>query len=1138
LKPDFYDFIKHYDIIGISETKLNDVDKIDIEGYELYTKNRTVFKNSSGGVAILVRSSLSKYVKIISNDNLTCKNALWCVIDEQLLGYKLICGCVYIPPEGSAYAQNNMFDDLQSDIVYATNFGEFPVCLMGDFNARTKNLNECVTTDDMNDEVCNLLCTDLVNNGKQTIPARRNNKDGNINNYGRKLIELCQGVDIYIINGRCGKDADTGAPTCMGTSTVDYFIASPAVFTNINNFEVLEFDELLSDVHCPVSMSLDLKVSVKGDSEPDLKHHGRVHRPFWSENIKTDFVKSIPDDTLQLINRDAYSLLSQDNISREQVNDFSSKLCSFIIDHAKSVGCFERNVPQSRQYKRKRAKQPWFNRSCEEKRKAFFKAKNRDRRLKSDTSRVDRTEASKSYKKELNKQYRLYQTRFVKKLRTLKNTDPRAYWKVLSKDTKAKSDILSKIHLDTFAEHFKKLNPIINNDPNDFDVNDIIDGDGSLNDYISVDETKQMAKKLKNQKACGVDQIINEFLTCAIEQLASPLTSLFNAVLKSGKVPDEWTMGIIKPIYKQKGDPLDPDNYRGITLISCLCKLFTGIINKRLNKFLENQNILGEEQAGFREGYSTVDHIFTMQSIINLYLCKRKRIYCAFIDYQKAFDSINRIALWKKLISLNIKGNVLRVIYDMYSNAKSCVRIDNADSEYFSSSVGIRQGDNLSPLLFCIYLNDMQSYIEHNCNGLTHLDECFRNYIDDYDMNVYMKLYLLLYADDTVVLAETPEDLQAALDSVSRYCHTWDLNVNISKTKIVIFSRGKVRNYPRFLLKDEAIEVVDDYTYLGVVLNYNGSVSKTEKKLSTQANKAVFSLLQKCKKLQLPVDLQLELFDAMVKPIILYGCESWGYNSSMLIERVHLKFCKLVLRVRNNTPSVMVYGELGRVPMNVYIKQRMLSYWFKIMNCDNACKLSFIMYKLMYSMHVTGTYSSPWIVYIQNTFNDLGLSYFWEEQDVQGVSLSSFKALILQRLTDQFIQEWSADVYNSSSCYNYRIYKTTWGMEKYLTCVTENLRIPFTRFRLLNNKLPVTKLRYEGVPRSERLCTLCNSNKIGDEFHYVLECPYFVNNRKIYLKKYYNKDPNTFKLNDLFNCTGKNLISICQFTRIIMRSLI
>ena len=133
---------------------------------------------------------------------------------------------------------------------------------------------------------------------------------------------------------------------------------------------------------------------------------------------------------------------------------------------------------------------------------------------------------------------------------------------------------------------------------------------------------------------------------------------------------------------------------------------------------MDEDFILGPEQAGFREGFSTIDHIFTLYSIIEFYKYKKGRIYCAFVDYSKAFDLIERSSLWIKLLNNGINGKILDVIKNVYVKAKSCIKLDGKLSDYFNCGKGVRQGENLSPVLFAIYLNDYQSYLSENSNGL------------------------------------------------------------------------------------------------------------------------------------------------------------------------------------------------------------------------------------------------------------------------------------------------------------------------------------------------------------------------------------------------------------------------------------
>ncbi|KAK6169865.1 hypothetical protein SNE40_020840 [Patella caerulea] len=159
------------------------------------------------------------------------------------------------------------------------------------------------------------------------------------------------------------------------------------------------------------------------------------------------------------------------------------------------------------------------------------------------------------------------------------------------------------------------------------------------------------------------------------------------------------------------------------------------------------------------------------------------------------------------------------------------------------------------------------------------------------------------------------------------YCNIWKLDINTSKTKVIVFSRGKIRNKPKIMYGDVLLDVVDDYTYLGIVFNYNGSFTETIRMLYVKASNAMFTILKKAKKLHLDIDTQIQLFNTLVVPIMLYGCEVWGNSDIQLLERLQLQFCKIVLGVKKSTPNAMVYGELGVSPLQLIVKRRMISYY-------------------------------------------------------------------------------------------------------------------------------------------------------------------------------------------------------------------
>ena len=216
-------------------------------------------------------------------------------------------------------------------------------------------------------------------------------------------------------------------------------------------------------------------------------------------------------------------------------------------------------------------------------------------------------------------------------------------------------------------------------------------------------------------------------------------------------------MGIIVPKFK-KGDTGNLNNYKGITLLSIVGKIFTEILNSRLKSVIETFFLLNENQAGFRSGYRTTDHIFTLHSLIDNYVYKNKRnLYVCFIDFRKAFDKVNLRHLWKKMIDLGLTGKFLGIMCSMYDKVSSCVIAADGLTDMFKLAQGVQQGCLLSPLLFASYLNDLEGYLTDNGAIGVKLR--------------YLYIRSLLYADDLILLAETRTDLQLQMNLLSDYAN-------------------------------------------------------------------------------------------------------------------------------------------------------------------------------------------------------------------------------------------------------------------------------------------------------------------------------------------------------------------------------
>ena len=221
-------------------------------------------------------------------------------------------------------------------------------------------------------------------------------------------------------------------------------------------------------------------------------------------------------------------------------------------------------------------------------------------------------------KKIVRKEKRKHDKEFNAKLRSLKSTNPGEYWRIMNHGRKKAR--VGNIEIDTYRVHFSKLSKNISDTRESVPTDQNQTVNEAINEPFTIIEINKHINHLRNNKSPGVDNILNEFLKHCPEELVPVIVKLFNLILDSGKIPTNWTIGVIRALYKNKGDINDVNNYRGITLLSCLGKLFTSVINSRLYKYLTDSGTLGNEQVGFRPKHSTLDHIFALQILSNFYI--------------------------------------------------------------------------------------------------------------------------------------------------------------------------------------------------------------------------------------------------------------------------------------------------------------------------------------------------------------------------------------------------------------------------------------------------------------------------------------------------------------------------------------
>ena len=219
----------------------------------------------------------------------------------------------------------------------------------------------------------------------------------------------------------------------------------------------------------------------------------------------------------------------------------------------------------------------------------------------------------------------------------------------------------------------------------------------------------------------------------------------------------------------------DLNNYRGITLLSIFGKVFLGVLLERLNGVVSQFEILEQNQIGFRKGYQTSDHIFTLRAIIENYFINNKGpLYVCFVDFKKAFDSVYHKLLLEQLVTYGVKGNFSKLSSSLYEQVKSCVRGNNSLTDIFPCNRGVRHGCLLSPILFALYLNDLNRHIKVSFQGVL---------VDD------TPVHSLLYADDLVLIAKDGIDLQTQLNALDRFSRSLKMEVNMDKSKVMVMQK-------------------------------------------------------------------------------------------------------------------------------------------------------------------------------------------------------------------------------------------------------------------------------------------------------------------------------------------------------------
>ncbi|UYV64378.1 hypothetical protein LAZ67_3000465 [Cordylochernes scorpioides] len=890
------------------------------------------------------------------------------------------------------------------------------------------------------------------------LTSERRAKDLIISSLSNKLLDFLEDNSLTIVNGRSrgDKDGDFTYISERGSSTIDYCILSQGSLQILLDFKV--DDQLYSDHH-------PLVLTIKGQNFNEKKtkrEDYNITRYRWSADGLAMFKMKLEE-------------LREKNIpaSDDLVYTFNQRILE-AMSSAKITYSIKGGPRKSK---------PWFDKDCYDMKKLAKESLKKYRK----TNRLEDRECYASSRKKYLALLDLKRKGFDnEKQEILRNAkDSKTFWKTIAL-YKSTSIIQGEISIQDWLNFYRELmtteknlricnlhNVISQNDP-------ILDSE-----ITNADIYKEIAG-LRSNKACGPDGIPNEVLKTLPDSYILLLKQLYNSVMTTGKYPAIWTNSTIHPIFKN-GYKNSPSNYRGIALISNVSKLFTSILRSRLEEWVEGRRVIPENQAGFRKERSCIDHIFTLTTLIQLSLRKKRgKLYVFFVDLRKAFDTVPHSLLWKKLYNLGISYQFISTIKSYYEQATIAIRWKGSFTESIKINSGVLQGEPLSPLLFILFITDLIEIYNNSDLPSVNLPE-------------FGDIHLLLYADDIAIIGESRINLQKKIKILKEYLDENLMTLNESKSKIMVFRNGgKPSNKDRWFWNDKPIAITSRYTYLGFPLTPTITTTHPAnyfKGKALTAINATHPILIKSKAKS--INLSIKLFDTIVRAVLMYAAPLWATEHKDLLDNIQDIFTRRFLNLPRYTPGYLIRLETGRISLSVTALKLTLKYWLRVLNMSSDRLPRICFNRTRELSNASGT-PIGFIKKLTNLLNDNGSPALVSCDDPE--TLRSAITGLLKTAADQSIQNDLTRMDKSKLYSHYKDIHISFMTEGYLLG-----DFPFPVVRLLAQVRILSSFFRENHTKmlcgEDPTCTFCNSKLQNEITHYIFDCSALKEERRTLMLK-------------------------------------
>ena len=1107
------------DIICINETHLsNNIENQPfLENYTWYGHCRSVThiraNRTQGGVGIFVHNSLFENYHVSILDK-SYDGILGLLFKNKSTNYMFSIYACYLPPENSPYGRDSIsfFSHLLSQI-YLNNYVDASFTC-GDFNSRLGEKQDLIDAID-------------------SIP-KRNIIDTVQNKHGDAFLDFLLEAKFIVANGRVDGHNDYTSVSGRGMAVVDYIAMCHDVFNSCSTFEIFPITQFIetNDMTTLVSenckipdhspLSLKFRTNVLCDTEHDTNQSmiedanvdqckRYKYNTMSPEFLRSETWVSVLDN---LINR-----LDKVHPLQSEIDEFYDEMTSEVFNEMDKYIDFKIAGKSTR--KKYKIHKPFWNDDLTLAWREMSEAEKTYRKCRHGTSHMRKLREEflckrKSFDKLLRSTERKFNRKKALEIEQINTSNPVEFWKHISSlGPKKNNSIPMKVYdnsnptpnsttvdphqvLERWKIDFHGLYNMPEESTNTFDSNffdniknelshlkykelhDVSADSQTYNQAFSSEELHKVRNKLKNGKSVGPDMLPNEVLKHdGIHDLLLPF---INKCFMENIIPSSWRKAIIVPIPKSATkDPYVPLNYRGISLLSCMYKLFTSLINLRVMGHCESNNLLVDEQNGFREKRSCQDHIYTLSTIIKNRKINKMDTYCAFVDFQKAFDWVNRdLLLYKLSNDFQIHGKLFNILSTIYSSSNAHIRLNGILTDSFCVSSGVRQGDIMSPVLFCMYLNDLAVGIKNlNCG------------VDINGINIS----ILLYADDIVLISKDEKSLQKMLNFTHQWCKKWRMDINADKTQVVHFRNSNMsKTNSTFNFGNHDLKIVGNYKYLGVIFDEFLDFNLNSSTLADSACRALGAIRAKLKNLkEVGYNSFNTLFNAGVLTISEYSAGVWGTKIYPKSEQVQYKAARYFLGVHRFAPIEALLGDMGWATTRTRHKLHILKLWNRLCTLPSDRITSHVFHwDHEFYCNKKGSWSNTVKLILDEILHEEIFTQF------SLCDIEFAKTALAQNDTDS----WDTKRYNSEKLRYYNLYKFDNKPAEYTFMnISKYQRSLFAQFRCGILPLEIETGRFKGTPLSERICNVCDSGSVEDEIHFLCECSNYLDERTIMFRK-------------------------------------